>query len=110
MGDEIPSTIPGRPGRFGSNVHFRAISWQCHVRAAAGVTMLTTSSQDPPTESVVLAARHRRWSSVNRSRRPFGGLILSRFPRPAYGVSSVGMRPELHQEDKRTPHAQLRLE
>jgi uncharacterized damage-inducible protein DinB len=22
--------IPGRPGRFGVNVHFRAIRWRCH--------------------------------------------------------------------------------
>ena len=34
--------IPGRPGRGGVNVHFRAISCRCHRRIVSGVTMVAT--------------------------------------------------------------------
>src|SRR5437870_1392336 len=53
MSDEISFMMPGRPGRFRSNVHFPAISRRCHRRIVSGVTMVTTCLRTA-TESLAL--------------------------------------------------------
>jgi hypothetical protein len=42
ISDEISCMIPGRPARFGSNVHFRAMRCRCHRRIVSGVTTVAT--------------------------------------------------------------------
>src|SRR2546428_14185369 len=42
MSDAISLILPGRPGRFGGNVHFRAIRRRCQRRIVSGVTMVAT--------------------------------------------------------------------
>ncbi len=54
MSDEISCVIPGRPGRFGVNVHFRAISCRCHRRIVSGGHDRCDLPQDPSTESATL--------------------------------------------------------
>src|SRR5437773_344055 len=71
MRDEISLMIPGRPGRPGVKVHFRAIRRRCHRRIVSGVTMVATCRKTRRPSPRPLAARRRRWSSVSRRRRPF---------------------------------------
>jgi hypothetical protein len=40
--------IRGRPGRFGVNVHFRAISRRCQRRIVSGVTIVATAAEPAP--------------------------------------------------------------
>jgi hypothetical protein len=70
MSDAISFTVPGRPGRFGANVHFWTISRRCHRRIVSGVTMVATCLRTRRPSRWPFTARRRRWSSVNRRRRP----------------------------------------
>ena len=59
--------IPGRPGRPGVKVHFRAIRRRCHRRIVSGVTMVATCRKTRRLSPRPLAARRRRWSSVTEA-------------------------------------------
>jgi hypothetical protein len=49
---------------------FWAISLRCQANSVSGVTMVATPSKTFSPKHFVLAANRRRWSSLNRTRRP----------------------------------------
>jgi hypothetical protein len=59
MSDEISFRIRGRPGRFGVNVHLRAISCRCHRRIVSGVAMVATCLRTRRPSRRPFAARRR---------------------------------------------------
>ena len=59
MSDEISWVIPGRPGRFGVNVHVRAISCRCHRKIVSGVTIVATCLKTRRPSRRPFAARRR---------------------------------------------------
>jgi len=79
MSDEISCMIPGRPGRFDVNVHFRAINCRCHRKIVSRVTIVATCLKTRRPSRRPFAARRRHWSSVNRRRRPFTCSLRTRF-------------------------------
>ena len=87
---EISFMIPGRPGRFGPKVHFRAISRRCHRRIVSGVTMVATRLRTRRPSRWPFAARRRRWSSVNRMRRPSICSLRIRFSPPSTRELVIG--------------------
>jgi hypothetical protein len=84
--------IPGRPGRVGVNVHFRAISCRCHRRIVSGVTMVATCRKTRRPSRRPVAARRRRWSSVSRRRRPFTCSWRIRFSSTRYSITCCWWR------------------
>jgi hypothetical protein len=93
MSDEISLMIPGRPGRFGSNVHFRAISWRCHRRIVSGVTIVATCRKTRRPSRRPFTTRRRRWSAVSRRRRPESCPLRTRFSSTRYDVLLVAIDP-----------------
>jgi hypothetical protein len=79
--------IPGRPGRLGVNVHFRAIMWRCHRRIVSGVTMVATCRKIRRPSRRPFAARRRRSSSVSRRRRPVSCPLRTRFSSIRYSMT-----------------------
>jgi hypothetical protein len=79
--------IRGRPGRFGVNVHFRAISGRCHRRIVSGVTIVATCRKTRRPSRRPFVARRRRWSSVSRRRRPFSWSVRTRFSSTRYSMT-----------------------
>ncbi len=84
--------IPGRPGRCGTNVHFRAISHRCHRRIVSGVTMVATWLRTRRPSRRPFTARRRRWPSVNPRRRPFSCSLRTRFSSTRYSMTSYWWR------------------
>ena len=84
--------IPGRPGRFGVNVHFRAISCRCHRRIVSGVTIVATWRKTRRPSRRPFAARRRRWSSVSRRRRPLSCSFRTRFSSTRYSMTCCWWR------------------
>jgi hypothetical protein len=89
---EISFMTPGRPGRVGVNVHFRAISCRCHRRIVSGVTMVATCRKTRRPRRWPFAARRRRWSSVSRRRRPFSCPLRTRFSSIRYSMTCCWWR------------------
>jgi hypothetical protein len=54
MSTEISAMIPGRPGRFGVNVHFRAISCRCPRKIVLGNQYGRDQPQNLAAESATL--------------------------------------------------------
>src|SRR5438309_6245613 len=92
MSDAISLIVPGRPGRFGANVHFRAIRHRCQRRIVSGVTMVATCLRIRRPSGWPFAVRRRRWSSVNRTRRPFSCSLRTRFSSTRYSMTSCWWR------------------
>jgi hypothetical protein len=84
---EISCMTPGRPGRVGVNVHFRAISGRCHRRIVSGVTMVATCRKTRRPRRWPFAARRRRWSSVSRRQRPVSCPLRTRFSSIRYSMT-----------------------
>src|SRR5437667_2377561 len=76
----ISTAVLGRPGpRCAVPSYLLAISFRCQANKVSGVTMVATSAKSLRPNPLALAANRRRWSSLNRTRRPLSCSRRTRF-------------------------------
>jgi hypothetical protein len=79
----ISPAVRGRPGlRLLRPSYLCAISFRCQANKVSGVTMVATSASILRPNPLALAANRRRWSSLNRTRRPHSCSRRTRFSSP----------------------------
>jgi hypothetical protein len=83
----------GRPGpRFSCPSYFCAISFRCQANKVSGVTRVATSARSLRPNPLALAAKRRRWSSLNRNRRSPSCSRRTRFSSRRYSIVCCGRR------------------